>query len=138
VALTREQLDRLVSYSPEQGTFRWKPRNDDDFRRPGLSSTWNDRYVGRLAGHYDTHNGQLRIMIMGRAHNALRLAFILMTGVPPTTRGVYRDGDVRNNRWSNLTTCAQLQMERALDIPPPVRQVPPRSSTIVNQYLGGF
>lgn len=89
----RELLElarELISYDPETGDFTWlRPRA----RRSDLA--------GSKAGSLN-NKGYWRIMINGKAYQAHRLAFLLMTGSLPAKHVDHINGIRTDNRWANL------------------------------------
>ena len=88
-SLTRKRLVELLHYNPETGHFVWK------------ISVGRCR-KGEWAGSMARPDKQVTITIEGRNYFAHRLAFLWMTGSWPQGRVIHRDGNPRNNAWSNL------------------------------------
>ena len=109
--ITREEILKSVSYDPDTGIFTRVKKE----AKSSKDRTWNTRWCGQPAGHLDSVTGSLRMMINGKNHYGRRLAFIIMTGKTPPGRVVFRDGDVSNLAWSNLTTF-KLMKEQLKDL----------------------
>jgi hypothetical protein len=67
--ITREEVEKLLSYNPETGEFRWKIK-------------WGNQSAGNLAGNTD-RLGYLTIQVHRKLIKAHRIAFLLMTGSWP-------------------------------------------------------
>lgn len=86
--LTRTRLMELLHYNPESGLFSWR-----------VSRGSNSR--GSVAGNINKVHGYVLVGVEGRVYRAHCLAFLYMTGKIPKIID-HADGDVANNRWSNL------------------------------------
>lgn len=97
---TLEELQALLAYDPETGTFRWKV--DRCWRAP----------AGAVAGSLDksTRYWQITMKFEGKVKRYLahRLAIWFMTGSLPQWQADHIDGDRINNRWSNLRDVPQV------------------------------
>mgnify|MGYP006883071317 CR=1 FL=1 len=83
MSLTKTELQRLIHYDPRTGVFT------------RLVTTGNASKKG------DILTGPVEIK--GRTYQLNRLAFIYMKGeAPPRVKRI--DGNIKNNRWSNLTS----------------------------------
>jgi len=87
-SLTPETLRELLAYEPETGVFRW------------LQKT-SRATVGDVAGAV-RGRGYLAVCIRGTQHYSHRLAFYWMTGQWPEGVVDHKDGNRKNNAWSNL------------------------------------
>lgn len=82
---TTERVRSLLYYCPNSlESFKWAPWITEEYKS-GL----------HLSGY-------LEIEIDGNFHRASHLAYLIMTGNWPTEDMVYLDGNLLNNRWSNL------------------------------------
>lgn len=95
----------LIEYDPETGLFRWSETLAGDRRRR----------VGWFPGKADTR-GYLQVRVNGRLWLAHRLAWLLMTGSPPSKQIDHVNRIKTDNRWSNLrpATHAENQRNRGL------------------------
>ena len=83
-----EDLKQSLDYNPETGEFRWKVA-------AGRSG------AGSLAGNVNS-NGRFYIRFQGNLYKAHRLAWLLTYGKWPEKMIDHIDGNVSNNRISNL------------------------------------
>lgn len=88
-ALTADRLRELLSYDPETGDFVW------------LVSPRRNVAAGTLAGSVHS-KGYLHIRVDCGLYLSHRLARLYVTGEWPAALVDHRDGDKRNNRYSNL------------------------------------
>jgi hypothetical protein len=86
--LTSERANELLSYDKTTGDITW---------RIGRRRT----KAGELAGN-SMPNGRVRICVDQHDYYAYRLAWLLETGSWPKFEIDHKDGDVTNNRFSNL------------------------------------
>lgn len=104
--LTHDDLKRLISYDPEEGVPKWRPRSfPQDFSHPMQAAKWNKRNVGWPAGApRDDYKGTYRVTIMGQQYSGNKIIWYYMTGQWP--RGIIYniDGDTANCRWENLAS----------------------------------
>ena len=94
--LTQAELKEVLHYDPESGIFRWR------FAKPNGVKPWN------VAGAPNS-NLYVKIYIKKKMHSAHRLAWLYMTGAWPPEYIDHVDGDVSNNKWSNLRTASAKQ-----------------------------
>ncbi len=87
--ITKEELKRILNYSPETGIFVWKIKPASYIK------------IGDIAGHKDTR-GYIAIMINGKSYKAHRLAFLYMEGYFPEHDVDHIDRNPSNNTWNNL------------------------------------
>ena len=89
----------MFCYEPATGTLRWR-------WRPEMTPQWNGRYAGAIAGSIkDRDDGtQVRITTIDKMYLVYvhRIAWCMMVGYWPSALIDHRDGDKRNNRWSNI------------------------------------
>lgn len=86
--ITQERLRELLDYNPDSGVFRW---------RVSLGS----KVKGAMAG-CPTSAGYLRVRADGRLYYLHRLAFLFVNGRMPPEHVDHINGDVADNRLSNL------------------------------------
>ena len=89
MALTAEELRRLLDYDPKTGVFTWKVRPS------------RNRLVGAVAGTLQVL-GYIGIGIYGKVYTAHRLAWVYMTGELPPNDVDHINGNRSDNRFSNL------------------------------------
>jgi hypothetical protein len=99
--LTAEFVRSILDYDPETGVLTWKCREG---MRPG----WNGRYAGKEAGSFNS-KGYQQISINGSRYSMHRLAWLIQTGEWPQHQIDHEDGDVFNNRFSNLREATQQE-----------------------------
>ena len=112
---SKEWLDQLFEYRPEEGLF-WKLRPEDHFKSQLDWYIWNKRFAEKMAGgqkiktyktgkRRDHSRVQMPICPGGKLATfaAHRLAYVLMGQAIPDGMVVdHIDGDPWNNKWSNL------------------------------------
>ena len=98
-ALTKELLDSLLNFNPEQGTITWKY---------GLL-----HIRGGISAEVKSRN-DLVVYIKGRGYKVPRLMWTHVHGVIPEGMIYHKDGDRTNNRISNLAEAKTLGKEVAL------------------------
>jgi hypothetical protein len=107
--LTAEYVKSILNYNPATGRFVWKYRND-------VGSRWNSRFAGEIAGSFDSNN-YLQIGINSSLYRAHRLAWLIVTGKWPQFEIDHEDGDVFNNKWSNLREATHQENLRNQKMP---------------------
>ena len=81
----REKIREWLAYNPYTGSFMWK----------------KGRNKGQEAGHIRS-DGYVQIKFLSRDYLAHHLAWILMTGKPPTSIMDHIDHNKNNNSFDNL------------------------------------
>lgn len=102
--LTRSELLERLSYDPITGIFLWKAITPEQEPCERKRAKYNNQHAGNLVGVADTQNGMPRASIGGRIYYMKTIAFLFMTGVEPTGRTGFLDGNRSNAAWSNLCT----------------------------------
>ena len=87
--ITHDHIRTILDYNPETGQFTWKTH----YRRPDL--------IGKRAGS-PTNTGYWAIAIDNKKRLAHRLAWLYMTGNSPLKHIDHKDGNKKNNAFSNL------------------------------------
>jgi hypothetical protein len=94
------EIDRLLSYDPNTGEFRWKARPDD--------AAFTTRRAGTVAGRL-VGCGYIQIRVMYQYCMAHRLAWILTHGVEPEGDIDHINLNRADNRAVNLRQCTRSQ-----------------------------
>ena len=102
MTLTIEELQELLAYDPESGKFTWKV----SVGGRGKRGTSGRRAVGSPAGGY-APNGYHRIRVSGQQYLGHRLAWAFTHGTWPIKNIDHIDGDITNNKISNLRDVSQ-------------------------------
>lgn len=84
--LTQRRLMEVLTYKPETGLFTWN----------------KGARKGKVAGTKHDERGFLKVSIDKERHLLHRLAWQWMTGTTPRWSVDHRNGDLSDNRWSNL------------------------------------
>jgi len=114
ITIEIEFLRKVLEYSEDTGTLKWKTRGVDMFRDGTLHSAghecnrWNSRYAGTEAG-IARKTGRRVMRLSGRSFCVARVIWALKTGVWPLVDIEHRDLDPANNRWSNLRDATRSQ-----------------------------
>lgn len=95
--LTAKRLRTVLHYDPSTGIWRWTVQKGNAYP-PGTVAGGIHKVVGY---HY--------IMIDGQTYFGHRLAWLYMTGKWPELDIDHIDGDVSNNRWTNLRLATKSQ-----------------------------
>lgn len=106
--ITQTQLRDLLAYNQNTGEFRWRAG------RPGCR---------RHPGTFD--RGVLRIRVLGKLYLARDLAWLYVTGELPPSRVWYKNHDLTDLRFRNLTLVQPEPLPSvagAWGLPPGVRQ----------------
>lgn len=117
MALQVEQLSALLRLDPESGLLFWKKREADSFPKSGKQSSavtaaqWNAQYAGKPALMSKNKNGYRHGGILGKTYLAHRVVFALHTGQWATDFVDHIDGDILNNRPSNLRNATARQSQ---------------------------
>lgn len=95
MAISQEELKRLLNYDPITGLFTW-----------AVNGT--GKGVGRSAGTL-REDGYIRIQVNGDRRYASHWACLYMTGEFPRDEMDHEDRDRANNAWSNLRFATKSQ-----------------------------
>lgn len=95
VAPEAADVRAILDYDPETGAFTWRMQ-----RGP--------KVAGTVAG-YHRPDGYLQIGINGVVYYGHRLAWLHVHGSWPSDQIDHRDGNVQNNRISNLRSCSNTE-----------------------------
>lgn len=102
---SKEKLDRLLEYNPENGELRWKGQGPDTLDEDGYavglgSKRWNAIFKGKEAG--SRRKGFYRkVMIDGSSYMAHRLIWKIVYDEEPVNID-HINGDIHDNRLLNL------------------------------------
>ena len=88
--LTAERARHLLAYDPQTGILT---------RRVALSRSTK---VGDVAGYEHPVKRYVYLFVDGKRYFAHRVIWLMQTGAWPPETIDHRDGDRKNNRWSNL------------------------------------
>ncbi len=100
MALTAEEVRRLLDYDPDSGVFVWR-------ENPERRSNWNTRWAGTRAGE---NSGKHRVITIDHVgYLASRLAWLHVTGSWPQNDIDHINCDPTDDRFCNLrdATCSQ-------------------------------
>jgi hypothetical protein len=90
-ALTHERLREVLDYNPATGVFTWKVNIAKNVK------------AGSVAGGLPKGTGYTYIRINGEEITATRLAWFYMTKQWPERRVRYKNSDITDHRFENLT-----------------------------------
>lgn len=99
--LTFERVRQLFDYAPLTGQLIWLPRAESEFARPQDFRVWHKRFCLKPAGG-PTGDGRLSVGIDGALYAVSRVVWLWHTARWPREMLDHIDGDVTNNRLSNL------------------------------------
>ena len=102
--LTQAELNKILSYDPVTGIFRWKKALAKRIR------------VGDIAGNLRSSDGYIIITIRGIGFYAHRLAWRMITGEWPEVID-HINRSRADNRWSNLRAVTHLENNRNRSLP---------------------
>lgn len=98
--LSSDLIREMMDYDPLAGEFRWKVSRGRHAR------------IGRVAGHFDTSDGYIKIGINGTRYGAHRLAWLYATGQWPKHEIDHINGVRDDNRIVNLREADDGQQAR--------------------------
>lgn len=109
-----EVLRELLDYDPENGTFFWKERSEDQFKADKstvgrIAASWNSRRAGTRAFVTPDESGRLSALVLSIRVDAARVAYAIHYGKWPKGHIDHIDGDCANNRISNLRDVTHLE-----------------------------
>ena len=96
--LTFEQLDEVIAYDPDAGTFTWKISTGKNIKAGVPAGAWK----GSRNKSTGEERKYLYIIYLGREMTASRVAWLLSYREWPTTVVQFIDGDNTNFKLSNL------------------------------------
>ena len=105
-------LRKILRYDKSTGSLFWKTRPRSMFKTKQSCDAWNTRYAGKEALATPGRNGVEHGSIFGKSFSKHRVIWALVKGEWPTNEIDHKDGDNRNNRWSNLREATRLQNSR--------------------------
>ena len=104
-------LKQCFDYNPSSGYLEWRNRPTDHFESEAYCRRWNTKNAGKPVG---TSKGRYpQVNFTGEKFYVHRLVWKLKTGQEPKVID-HIDGDVRNNRWSNLRSVSAQESSRNL------------------------
>lgn len=86
----------------EDGYLIWKVRPREHFDTTKGWKMFNTRFAGNEAGYLNKRNGYITVNLNGTYYKGHRLIYKLVTGAEPKLPIDHIDGDVTNNKISNL------------------------------------
>lgn len=92
-SLSAERVRQLLDYDPETGAFKFKERAGD--------KAFNAKFAGKLAARSSRAKYNRICLPEGRFY-AHRLAWLYVTGAMPAKFIDHKNGDPKDNRFSNL------------------------------------
>lgn len=108
--LSVDELDARISYDPDTGILRFKPKVGCD----RLTNSWNARFANKITGCPCKHGYlDVNLTVNGKSYlvRAHRIAWALMTGEwPPSDLQIDHENNIRaDNRWKNLRICVHAE-----------------------------
>lgn len=103
----QEVLNQLLSYEPDAGRLRWKPRDVSWFAPSStrsaehIAALWNSRYAGQYALDCISANGYREGHLFGTLVKAHRVIWKMLHGTDPAQID-HDDGDRSFNGFRNL------------------------------------
>ena len=105
-----EKLRKLISYNPQTGSMKWKPRPASYFKSHRGYSIWTARYCGKEVGCIHTMKCGYTCRVFslqdyGPGSSRIfchRAAWAIMTGSQPPAKIDHINQDATDNRWKNL------------------------------------
>ena len=98
-------LLELLSYDPETGHLKWKPRDRRLFNSDRTHMLWNARNAGKRAGNVRTNALGYSCRSVGVNYVTYlehRIVWMMVTGQQPPSEIDHIDQDATNNKFSNL------------------------------------
>lgn len=101
-------LRGFIAYDSNTGSLTWRPRTD----APGW---WNARYAGAECGCIGAY-GYVCVRVRGKNMQADTIAWIIMTGSPPSYEIDHENGKRADNRWKNLRDLPHSENQKNMPI----------------------
>lgn len=114
---SKEELEKLLDYSPDSGKFVWKERPLNMFPSAPKGKTWNVQFAGKEAFTVKNGNGYLCGYINYQKLYAHRVAWKIVNGDEPDqidhVNGVRDDNSIGNLRAATFFVNAKNTSKRA-------------------------
>jgi hypothetical protein len=110
-SITVGRVQETLSYEPETGILRWKPRAPRMFNSPHaerLCRAFNAQNAGKIAGTVCS-SGHKQIKVDGVSIMAHRAAYAIMEGKWPENEIDHKDVSHANNSWENIRDATRSQ-----------------------------
>jgi hypothetical protein len=103
-----------LTYDPDTGDMRWKPRDLSDFKTRQAWKRWNTLFPGVPAGF--EQDGCLKICFRGKSYQAGRVAHEMHTGTPVPKDSImqYADSNPFNLKFDNLRLVLRAAAARVI------------------------
>lgn len=117
--LTQQIVRELISYDPETGVARWKPRSAKWFKEGRCSPEvnakwWNDKFSGKEIS-YISRQGYIKFSLLSKHLLLHRVIWLYMTGENPNQVD-HINRNKQDNRWCNLRNVDQFENMKNLPL----------------------